>query len=212
MQPYDLVRSILARAHVPYSHEHGSQEALPDPGPPVPTPVPPDVYDPVFATYEDASPAYQPPEPWFEGMPITGTPPPARVRDVEARVEPDQVRYDHAPMDQALFNALMRAAIDEIAAQGSPLAAENPAPDALPDPYSAPETVQPEPDPVAVANAVFDHQMQVVSAMAEPPAPEQLEPSTPLEQMVEQEFQQMMDASMPMDPFGPIGPDMGPII
>ena len=117
----------------------------------------------------------------------------------------------------------MRAAIGGIAAQGPlPVASENPAPDALPDPYSAPEPVQPKPDPVAFIDAVFDYPMQVMGAMAEPPAPEQPEPSMPLERIVEREFERVADSAglappadmiepdVPMDPFGPTGPELIP--
>ena len=132
----------------------------------------------------------------------------------EAQSEPDQVQYENAVMDQQLFNALMQVAVDAGAVPDSAsVAPQELAPDALPDHYAVPEQVQPEPDPVAVANAVFDYQMQVAAAMAEPATPE---PSMPLEQVVEQMFQQMMDAGMvpPPEMMGPgmlMGPGMGPM-
>ena len=219
MPRFDLVRSILMRAHVQNPCPRNPTPTLPQTGPPIPGPSQPDVYNPVGAHYEDASPAYSPPAPWFEGMPTTGTPsvpPGARVEaQAEAQLVPDAVLYDDAVMDQQLFNALMQAAVDAGAAPDSPpVAPQDLAPDALPDPYALPEPVQPEPDPVAVANAVFDYQMQVAAAMAEPATPE---PSMPLEQIVEQMFQQMMDATgmaPPPDMMGPgmpMGPGMGPM-
>ena len=133
----------------------------------------------------------------------------------EAQSEPDQVQYENAVMDQQLFNVLMQAAVDAGAVPDSAsVAPQDFASDALPDQYAVPEPVQPEPDPVAVANAVFDYQMQVAAAMAEPATPE---PSMPLEQIVEQMFQQMMDATgmaPPPDMMGPgmpMGPGMGPM-
>ena len=220
MTPYDMVRSILARARLPHPYEPGAPDALPDPGPPIPAPAPPDVYDPVFAAYEDASPAYEPPPEWFEGMPITGTPSPPHVRHVVKEVEPDRVRYDQAPLDQALFNVLMQAAIDEAGLQGPPFApAEISAPEAMPDVYSAPEPVQPEIDPVALMDAAVDYQMQLMSEMPQPVAPDQIDPSIPLERIVELEFERTADLAgmmpppdMPMDPFGSMGPAAEPIM
>lgn len=214
---YDLVRSILMRAHVQNPCPNSATPALPQPGPPLPGPSQPDVYDSGVAQYEDASPAYRPPAPWFEGMPTTGTPsvpPGAQVAaPAEAQVAQDAVSYESAAMDQEVFNALMQAATYSAAAQHpAPVA-----PDASPDPYAVPESPQPEPDPVAMANALFDYQIQVGEAMAEAPAQEQPDPAPQLEQMVEQVFQQMMNAGMlpPPEMMGPgmsMGPGMGPMV
>lgn len=99
MPPYDLIRSILSRAHVHNPDTVDAGEVFREATSPGPVPHAPDVYDPVLAAYEDASPAYEPPPPWFERLPITGTPSPPRVPNVAEQVEPDQVRYDHTPMD-----------------------------------------------------------------------------------------------------------------
>lgn len=216
MPPYDLVRSILMRAHVQNPCPSSATPALPQPGPPIPGPSQPDVYNPVTAHYEDVSPAYSPPVPWFEGVPTTGTPAVPSGSPAEARVEPDQAQYSDAVMDQQLFNALMQVAVDAGAVpEPASIALQGLATDAPPDPYAVSEQVQPEPDPVAVANAVFDYQMQA-AATAEAPPQEQPDPASPLEQMVEQMFQQMMDAGMlatpeMMGPGMPMCPGMGPM-
>jgi len=214
---YDLVRSILMRAHVQNPCPTSATPALPQPGPPIPGPSQPVAYDPVVAQYEEAPPAYNPPPPWFAGMPTTATPsvsPGAQVAaQAEVQVVQDAVPYDGAAIDQELFNALMQAAAYSAAAQHSAPVA----PDASPDPYAVPESAQPEPDPVAMANALFDYHMQVAEAVSEAPAQDQPDPAPPLEQMVEQVFQQMMDAGMlpppeMMGPGMPMGPGMGPMM
>ena len=208
MPQFDQVRSILHRAHIQDPSSYDPSAALPEPGPPNPGPSQPDQYDPVVPQYQDVSTSYQPPDPWFTGIPIAGTPVQTPIRQVEAEVQHDQIQYDDATMDAQLHSELMQVALHHLQAQIEPIALpDNFAPDALPDPHSMSKPAQMEPDPVALANAAFDHQM---AEMVEPPVPDQFDPSISLEQIVEHQFQHMMDPFIPMDPFELMGPDLMP--
>jgi hypothetical protein len=215
MPPYDLVRSILMRARMPNPYEPGAPEALPDPGPPVPPLFTPEVYDPVFAAYVDASPAYEPPAPWFEGVPIAGTPMPVRHIEPAEALEPAPVQMDYEAMNRGLFEQLMRLAADHVGMPDvPPVAYDAPAPAYGPVPEAAP-AAEPQPieiDGAALTEAMFDHQLQLLSEAMAMHGPDQPAHPMPLEQIVEQEFQQMMDPFGMAGPPDMMGPGMGPIM
>ena len=76
------------------------------------------------------------------------------------------------------------------------------------EPAPPQEQIQAEPDAAAMMDAAFDSQMQAMFTEPEAQHPAQPDPAMHLEQVVEQEFNRLMNAGVPPDMQQPMGPGL----
>ena len=164
--------------------------------PPVGSRPEPDVYDPVTSAYQAASLSYQPPAPWFEGMPQASPTPlpheaslPEPPRMAREAVSADQM-YEASEMSPELMQQLLQAVVHG---------------DAAPDLVTAePATAESAPDLGEVADAIFELQMQQpIEPQAQPG------PADPYE-MIQGAYEQQLDQLLDGEPGMGFGTNPGP--
>jgi len=172
-----------------------------------------DVYDPTNAQYQDTSPTYEEPDPWFEGLHIPSTPQIlGQVVHAADDMADEPVQYVDSLMRRELMEQALQEvrevhqSIDEFADDDAPLDQGAMADDMAGMDFGPEQMNEPaDYDACQMTQEMFDQQME--QALGGQPEPEpQPDPPEQMEAMYDQEFERMLNPFM-MPGMGP-GPGL----